>query len=81
MNIMEDFESWFIKEYRELFDEYNPLAKDKKGFYEDRGTLGMWIVWQKKEKELSAFKNKIAAYVNENYTLKKETPDENTNEI
>lgn len=60
----EDFERWFFERYSNLFNgEISPLNRDSKGIYTDRGTLGMWIVWSYKEREISEMKVKIKQFL------------------
>lgn len=62
-----DFEKWFTENYLELFEKCNPLKVNEKGVYEDRGTLGMWIVWQKKSSELRLVEKQINILIGELY--------------
>lgn len=52
----EEFETWFVKNYPELFHKGAPLLRNEDGIYIDRGTLGMWLVWRYKTEEMNSFK-------------------------
>ena len=55
----EEFESWLLKNFPELFHKGSPLIRNKDGVYVDRGTLGMWIVWRHKTEEMNGFKVQV----------------------
>lgn len=65
--VRKEFETWFFLQYRELFHRMNPLDRDSKGVYTDRGTLGMWVVWCKKEEDMMDFKRRLKTYLNDNF--------------
>ena len=62
--VREEFETWFIKNYSELFHKGGkPLERNSSGIYTDRGTLGMWIVWCYKTEETIEIKSKIKQFL------------------